>query len=283
MEQLAGKVAVVTGGASGIGRAMAGRFGAEGMRLVLADVEEAALVKAVGELKDAGIAAIGVLTDVSDASAVEHLAERTLAEFGAVHVVCNNAGVSAGGRATDVRLDSWHWVLGVNLWGVIHGVRTFLPLLLDQDEGHIVNTASSAGLGGTGVMGPYGTSKFAVLGLSESLFHELSALGTQVGVSVLCPGFVKTQIADAERNRPSYVEALPETSELNDARRAGRDWVATGVEPSEIADAVTAALYSKRFFIPTHEKLWLSITGRRLAWMLGGPPPVVDVSEHSRP
>ena len=204
MQDFAGRVAVITGGASGIGRAMAFRFAAEGMHLVLADIEEPVLAATVADLAASGARVIGVPTDVSVLADVQRLAERTLDEFGAVHVVCNNAGV-AGGTVAHASPELWDWVLGVNLFGVIHGCSTFLPIMLEQDLGHVVNTASIAGLGGVGAFGVYCTSKFAVVGLSESLHHELAALGSSVKVSVLCPGFLDTNIYTSDRNMPGAV------------------------------------------------------------------------------
>ncbi len=174
MRELQGRVAVVTGGASGIGRALAQRFAADGMRLVLADVEAEPLSATVTELEAGGARAIGVAADVASAADVETVRDRALEAYGAVHVVCNNAGVGGGG-IVDAPLDLWEWVIGVNLMGVVHGVHTFLPLLLEQDEGHIVNTASLAGLGGVAGLGIYCTTKFAVVGLSESLHYDLAA------------------------------------------------------------------------------------------------------------
>ena len=202
MTSQAGRVAVVTGAGSGIGLSLARRFADAGMRVTLADLDEAALDEAVTDLREAGGKVTGLVTDVSDAASVQRLADETVSAYGAVHVLCNNAGVGGGGPLTEVSLERWRWILDVNLWGVIHGVRAFLPLMMAQGEGHIVNTASSAGLTGTAFMGPYCTSKFAVVGLSESLWHELAQLGSGVGVSVLCPGFVRTRIADSERSRP---------------------------------------------------------------------------------
>src|SRR5215831_9168764 len=193
MEQLRGKTAVITGGASGIGRALADRFAAEGMNLVLGDIEQPALARAVDELATAGTEAVGARTDVAELADVEALRDRALEQFGAVHVVCNNAGV-AGGSVIDSPIEVWRWVMGVNLWGVIHGCHVFLPHLLEQDEGHVVTTASIAGLAGVGGLGVYCTAKWGVVGLSDALFHDLAAGESNVGVSVLCPGFVRTHV-----------------------------------------------------------------------------------------
>ena len=217
MQEFRDRVAVVTGGASGIGRALAERFAAAGMRLVLADVEEEALAATVAEFESSGATALGVVADVSDAAAVDGIRDRALDAFGAVHVVCNNAGVG-GGEIIDAPLELWEWVLGVNLFGVVHGVHTFLPLLLEQNEGHIVNTGSLAGLGGVGGLGVYCASKFAVVGLSESLHYDLVARGSAVGVSVLCPGFVQTQIGESARNAPPSLSSWQESESAEASR-----------------------------------------------------------------
>ncbi len=228
MQEFGDRVAVITGGASGIGRAMAERFAAAGMRLVLADVEEAVLADTVAAFASSGATAIGVPADVSVATDVDAVRDRALEAFGAVHVVCNNAGVGGGG-IVDAPLELWEWVLGVNLFGVVHGVHTFLPLLLEQDEGHIVNTASLAGLGGVGGLGVYCTSKFAVVGLSESLHYDLVARRSAVGVSVLCPGFVQTQIGESARNAPASLSSwqasddAASTREMAERARGGGD------------------------------------------------------------
>ncbi len=187
MEDLQGKVAVITGGASGIGRAVAERAAAEGMKIVLGDIEEGALAQAVDDLTAAGAEAIGVVTDVADRASVEALRDRALDRFGAVHLVHNNAGIGLGGPIWEVTEEDWRWILGVNLWGVIHGVATFTPLLIEQGEGHIVNTASIAGLIVAPFLGPYNATKQAVVAISETLFKDLQTVAAPVGVSVALP------------------------------------------------------------------------------------------------
>ncbi len=205
MRNFQDKVAVVTGAASGIGYALAERFAQEGMRVVLADIEKDALAAAEARLSQHDKRVLAVVTDVSKAESVEALAQKTLDAFGAVHIVCNNAGV--GNPAVPIwenTLADWQWVLGVNLWGVVHGIRTFVPILLRQGEpGHVVNTASMAGLTSTARLGIYCASKHAVVAISETLHAELAAINSAVKVSVLCPSFVKTNIADSSRNRPA--------------------------------------------------------------------------------
>jgi NAD(P)-dependent dehydrogenase (short-subunit alcohol dehydrogenase family) len=282
MRDLRDKVAVVTGGASGIGRAMAQRFAAAGARLVLADVEEVPLAASVAELGTAGASVAGVVADVAVAADVEAVRDRALDEFGAVHVVCNNAGV-VGGSVIDAPLAVWDWVVGVNLMGVVHGVHTFLPLLLEQDEGHIVNTASLAGLGGVGGLGTYSTTKFAVVGLSESLHHDLVSRGSAVRVSVLCPGFVRTRIGEATRNAPESVAEWATTPEAEAAREIGITLAAAGVDPSIVADAVYDAIVDETFFIVPHAHAALATMRARTEWMAGGAAPQLDPSRALQP
>jgi NAD(P)-dependent dehydrogenase (short-subunit alcohol dehydrogenase family) len=256
MDSFAGKVAVVTGAASGIGRALATRFGAEGMRVVMADVEQPVLEAAAGELAGR-IGADNVLavpTDVRDDAAVDALAAATFDRFGTAHVVCNNAGVGTGGLAWTVPADRWRWIVDVNLLGVAHGIRAFVPRMIEQGEGHVVNTASSAGILTGPAMSPYFATKHAVVALSESLHFDLALTGAAVGVSVLCPEWVRTNIADSERNRPAEVaEAVaPEGMDPEVARAFIRSLVEGGIPPEAAADAVLDAIRTGRFWILTH-------------------------------
>jgi NAD(P)-dependent dehydrogenase (short-subunit alcohol dehydrogenase family) len=253
VQELRGKVAVVTGAASGIGLALAKRLGTEGMRLVLADVEPAALAGAKAALEGAGVDCVAVPTDVTRADAVAALAERTLDVFGAVHVVCNNAGVFAGGLSWEAPLSDYEWVLGVNTWGVIHGVRNFVPILLRQGEpAHVVNVASMAALTSGPLSAAYFMSKHAVLALSESLFLELRQKGAPIGVSVVCPELIATRIGDADRNRPPHwkrgdAPASPERDLVEGAIR-----IATrtqGAPPETIAERTLAAIREDRFYV----------------------------------
>lgn len=248
MKELNGKVAVITGGASGIGLALGERFLAEGMKLVIADVEESALNREVRRLTDSGANVLGVLCDVREPGDVQNLAERTLSQHGAVHVVCNNAGVAPSSPMLDTVAADWQWVVGVNLLGVAHGVTTFGPILAEANEGHIVNTASEAGLISAPNLGIYCATKHAVVGLSESLYRELE--DSNVGVSCLCPNLVKTRIFESERNRDDGVEPLPsQTATIAPLREA---IAAMGIAPETVAGEVVRAIREDRFWILTH-------------------------------
>ena len=245
MLDLAGKVAVVTGAASGIGLAVSRRLGADGMRVMMADIEEPALSAAAASLAAEGIDTAVAVTDVSDAESVDALARATLARFGAVHVVCNNAGVHRGGPTWEIPLPLWEWIVGVNLYGIVHGIRSFVPHLIAQGEGHVVNTASLGGLLTGPWMSPYHATKHAAVGLSESLFHELAAIGSPVGVSVLCPGMVRTRIHQAPRNWPDRYgpwPAVQDPPEVAQWRQAASARVTAGQDPALIADAVRDAI-----------------------------------------
>jgi NAD(P)-dependent dehydrogenase (short-subunit alcohol dehydrogenase family) len=273
VQQLSGKTAVVTGGASGIGRAMVERFLAEGMSVAMADVEAAALAQAEAELEAYGDRLISVVTDVSDGDAVQALADRTVEAFGAAHVLCSNAGVSVFGRSWKFRPADWEWVLGVNLWGVIHGIRSFVPLFLEQGEGHVVNTSSMVGVSSSGGLAPYSVSKHGVVALSEALAIELDELGANVGVSVLCPGFVKTRIGESERNRP---DAPPKKSGIGGDVSQLLD---IGSAPAEVAELVLTAIREDRFWIFTHEEMLPGVEERLSAILEGRAPRAFDLTQ----
>lgn len=275
MLQLEGKVAVVTGGASGIGFAMAERFAENGAKIVLADIEDDALDLAVAALRASGVDVIGVQTDVSDPESMRHLALRTLDEFDGVHILCNNAGVDSGALFSDIPLRTWQWVMDVNFYGVLHGCREFLPLLRKQPEAHIVNTCSVAAFAtGAPTMSPYVASKFAVLGLSENLEIELRTAGESVGVSVLCPGPVKTRMTESERNRPVDVESTSaEPVRRSVLDRLADTTAASGLDPRQVADMVLDAIRTRRFFILPHPDIAINGVARRLEWMRNGTPP----------
>jgi NAD(P)-dependent dehydrogenase (short-subunit alcohol dehydrogenase family) len=254
MKELHGKVAVVTGGASGIGNAMATRFAEEGMKVVLADIEEGPLADAEKKLADTGATVLAVPTDVTKGDQMDALAQRTFDAFGTAHVICNNAGVATGGPMWTLTEADWQWVLGVNLWGVIHGVRAFVPRLVEQGEGHVVNTASMAGLTSAPMMGPYNVSKHGVVTLSETLSSELALHASPVKVSVLCPGWVNTRINEAERNRPPELQdaAQVDPSMAEMGRQLLSGLIASGLPPSEVAGRVLDAIREERFYILTH-------------------------------
>lgn len=274
MKDFVGKVAVVTGAASGIGLALSHRFAKAGMKVVLADVEPAALDKAAAEVAATGAQTLAVRTDVADPVAVEHLAARTVEAFGAAHVLCNNAGVAVSGPAWMHTMADWQWVLGVNLWGVIHGVRTFVPLMLSQNsEAHIVNTASIAGLTCAPGIAVYNVSKHGVVALSESLHHELEMMGSPVKVSVLCPGFVDTRILDSARNRPApLADAAPPSPGTSETEQAVRQLVAAGLAPSEVAERVFEAIRDQRFYVLPSSGWEEHIRARMEGILAGGNP-----------
>jgi NAD(P)-dependent dehydrogenase (short-subunit alcohol dehydrogenase family) len=251
VELTTGQVGVVTGAGSGIGLALADRLARAGLHLVLADVEPDMLASAATQVEAHGVDVLTVPTDVSEEAAVQELAERTVSRFGGVHVVCNNAGVAALSDPWFGPLNAWHWVMGVNFWGVVHGCRAFLPHL--AGGGHIVNTASIAGL--MPGFGPsYDASKHAVVAMSEDLFHALRVAGLPVGVSVLCPGWVRTRILDADRNWPSDLGEKPTVDPGNAvlemyARRA----IDEGRTPASVADAVVEAIGADRFWVLPHQ------------------------------
>jgi len=257
MHELAGKTAFVTGGASGIGRALGRAFAEAGMKVMLADIEAAALKTAVDSLADVGPAVRGVLCDVADPESVERAAGAAYEAFGRVHVVCNNAGVAGGSGIDAISLDTWRWVLDVNLMGVLHGVRTFLPHIRGHGEGgHIVNTASMAGMVSGMGFSPYTASKFAVVAMSEGLASQLGPLG--IGVSVLCPGFVRTRISESGRNRLERYgprETLDPKSETGIMAGRIAEFVQFGLDPAVVAARVLAAIRENELYVFTHPQM----------------------------
>jgi NAD(P)-dependent dehydrogenase (short-subunit alcohol dehydrogenase family) len=254
MRELAGKTAFVTGGASGIGFALGRAFAEAGMKVMLADVETEALSAAVNSLHNVGPDVRGIICDVADPASVDRTAQETIEAFGNVHVVCNNAGVAAGGGIDNISLDNWRWVLDVNLMGVLHGIRAFLPHIRAHCEGgHFVNTASMAGMHGGLGFSPYTASKFAVVGMSEGLAPQLKPLG--IGVSVLCPGYVRTRIGESGRNRPQRYGVTPT---LDPASPAGllvaqiAENLQAGIDPSDVAARVLAAIRADELYVFTH-------------------------------
>ncbi|MBT1510187.1 SDR family NAD(P)-dependent oxidoreductase [Bradyrhizobium sp. SRL28] len=264
MRELAGKTAFVTGGAAGIGLALGRAFAQAGMKVMLADIETDALQAAVKSLQEISPDISGTICDVADAASVERAAKASFDAFGHVHVVCNNAGVAAGGGIDDISLDNWRWVIDVNLMGVLHGIKSFLPHIRAHGEGgHIVNTASMAGMQ-TGLgFSPYGATKFAVVSMSEGLSLQLKPLG--IGVSVLCPSFVRTRIGESGRNRPArYGQSQP----LDPASPAAalvaeiaRN-IDAGLEPDAVAARVLAAIRDDELYIFTHPGMRAEVEGR---------------------
>jgi NAD(P)-dependent dehydrogenase (short-subunit alcohol dehydrogenase family) len=259
MQTFQGKVAVITGAASGIGRALAERCIQEGMKVVLADVEEQALLQANQELAATGAETLAIQTDVSQAAEVERLAKIAFETYSTVHLLFNNAGVGAGKTAWESTLADWEWVLGVNLYGVIHGIRSFVPRMLEQgEEGYIVNTSSMAGLTSSPGLSVYMASKHAVVSLTETLYHELRLRDASIGVSVLCPGFVQTRIQDAERNRPARLQNAPDAytspeQKLSQQEQEGEQMlqqaIREGMPPQQLAEMTFAAIRQERFYI----------------------------------
>ncbi len=263
MRDFSGKVAVITGAGSGFGREFARIGAAQGMKLMLADVQQDALDAAVEEARAAGADALGVRADVSKAEDVDQFAARSFARFGAVHLLFNNAGVAGGGGYVwESSAKDWKWILGVNLMGVVHGIRAFVPRMLKQDcECHVVNTASAAGLVSAPLMSAYNASKHAVVTLSETLFHDLRVAKAKIGVSVLCPAYVPTNIRSSERNRPAELadDAPPTPSQIA-ARVRSEKAIASGrLSAAEVARMTFEAVREDRFYVITHPKMLASV------------------------
>lgn len=258
MKDFKDKVAVITGGAAGLGKAMAERFANEGVKLVLADIEKPVLDKTVAEFKSKGVDCIGVVGDVSKEATIQNMLDEALKAYGKVNILCNNAGVASGGKTWERSTKDWEWVMGVNLWSVIHGIRLFVPQMLGQgDECHIVNTASMAGLTSNPFMATYNVTKHGVVTLSETLFQELKLMQTKIGVSVLCPAWVKTNIHESDRNRPADLidpgadETVDPMGQMLEAQV--KQLIATGLEPAVIGEAVFNAVKDQTFYILTHD------------------------------
>jgi NAD(P)-dependent dehydrogenase (short-subunit alcohol dehydrogenase family) len=279
MRDFKDKVAVVTGGASGIGLAMARRFAREGMRVVIADIEAEALAAAEREILSMGSTVLAVRTDVSKSQDVEALAARILNAFGSVHIVCNNAGVAGTtGPVWERSIGDWQWVMGVNVWGVIHGIRTFVPIMLKQGEAaHVVNTASVAGLLSSPFGGVYNATKHAIVTISEVLYAELVLAGAPIGVSVLCPGFVKTRIMDSPRNRPAELTEGMVSPSAQAFRETVRRMVEAGASPDLVADKVLDAIRDEKLYILTHLEYNERIR-QRVEGILAGRNPALELT-----
>jgi NAD(P)-dependent dehydrogenase (short-subunit alcohol dehydrogenase family) len=271
-----GKVAVVTGGASGIGLALSERLARSGLNVVLADVEISALETAAERVRALGVETLAVPTDVSDEASVQALATAAVERFGAVHVVCNNAGVATNADPWLGPTSAWTWVIGVNLWGVIHGIRAFLPIMTSQGQGHIVNTASIAGLL-PGSQPAYDASKHAIVAVSEDLYRTTTAVGMPVGVSVLCPGWVATGINDSGRNWPDHLGERPPASLAADVLRPHfKRAIDEGTAPAAVADLVADAIEARKFWVLPHPE-WVELAARRWRGIPEGKnPEVVD-------
>jgi NAD(P)-dependent dehydrogenase (short-subunit alcohol dehydrogenase family) len=280
MGQFEGKVAVITGAASGIGRGMAEAFAGAGMKLVLGDVEQGALTRTAERFEAAGHDVLAVVTDVGDRVAVEALAREAIARYGKVHVLCNNAGIAAGGGPIwESPLEDWEWILDVNLKSVLYGIRAFVPHMLEHGEpAHVVNTASLAGLICGGDSPAYSVTKHGVVALSENLYLQLSRTGKPVSASVLCPAWVNTQIADSERNRPADRRTAGGAGEpaRDPAAQAMEEWVRQqlreGLDPRNVGETVLQAIRDDRFYILTHPD-WSSLIETRFQNILSGKNP----------
>ena len=280
MKQFEGRVAVITGAASGLGREFANTAAALGMKLVLADVDAAGLERATDELQHGGAEVLSMVVDVRKSAHVEELADAAMIRFHGVHLVFNNAGVGAGGLIWENSEADWEWVLGVNLWGVIHGVRVFTRIMLDcarHDpgyEGHIVNTASMAGLLNAPAMGVYNVSKHAVVSLTETLHHDLRLVDAPIGASVLCPYFVPTGIDRSDRRRPHELqhESAPTASQLSAQALVSKAVEAGKVPAAEVARITFEAVREGRFYIYSHPQALASVAERMQAVVQGAPP-----------
>lgn len=282
MIELRDKVAVVTGAASGIGRGLAERFAAEGMRLVLADIQLAPLEEVAAALRATGVQVETQVTDVSDAAAVQALADRAYAAFGAVHVLCNNAGIVPGARFRPIwetSPEDWHWSLGVNLMGVVHGIQSFIPRMRAQGGwAHVVNTISVAGLV-SGTNSPaYGAAKHAALRATEALYADLGAENSPIGVTALCPGVVSTGIGNSERNRPAgLVPAGGVRGDDPAAMEKYRGIKAAGLMPEDVAEMVVQAIRARQFYLVTTTAFDRGITERMEAILTRRNPDFPDI------
>ena len=278
MHDLTGKVCAITGGASGIGRALADVFADRGMSIALADVEAGPLALAVRELGERGVNAMGFECDVADAAQVEAFAAATFDRFDTAHIIANNAGVGGGiGRAWEVSPEGWDWTISVNLMGVVNGLRAFVPRLVEQNDGHVINTASLAGLKGSPMMAPYVASKHAVVGISECLVHDFTISGAAVGVSVLCPAFIRTRIAESGRNWPGRLGTSPLPSPESPSADFIAKLVEAGMEPADYAARVLDAVETNRFFVLSDDAHAGAILSRHDEAVTGRPPTIVSI------
>jgi len=278
MQELPGKTAVITGAASGMGRSFAHRFARAGMNVVMSDIEAPRLDEAVAEVAAHGTTVIGQVTDVTDGAAVDQLADLAFSELGGVHLLCNNAGVAESPNPDFISMGAWEWVMNVNFWGVVHGHRAFLPRMIEQGEGHVVNTASMAGhMPGHS---PYTASKWAVVGITQGLYNSMAVENTGIGVSCLCPGWVRTDIAQAARNQPESA-APPALFEPTPQQQAARAFVSAalegGMDPDEVADLVHDAVTGGQFWIFTDVGMLEVLLDKHDSIMQNRNPVVVQV------
>ena len=252
MKEFKGKTAVVTGAASGIGYALAKRFAQEKMNVVLADIEQDALDAAVTKISNLGVETVGIAVDVMDKNSVQSLTKQSIDAFGNIHILCNNAGVAPPAideAIWDHDMSDWDWVMGVNFYGVLYGIQSFLPHMIEhQEDGHVLNTVSMAGI--LGLEGSYGVSKFAALSLSEGLFQSLKKINSKIGASVLCPGFVATNIIDSQRNRPEHLASDKKSNFL--LKQLASSVLKRGKKPDEIATRAIEAIQANNFYILPH-------------------------------
>ena len=280
MKDLHNKVAVITGGAEGIGKALAHAAAQRGMKLVLADISAERLSATVSEFEQQGYEVLGVVTDVAKEAAIQHLADQAYARFGAVHLLVNNAGVAVAKSAWETTAQDWEWVMGVNLYGVTHALRIFVPRMLAQDEeAHIVNTASMAGMISAPALAAYNVSKFGVVTLSEGLYHDLTIRKTKIGVSVLCPSWVNTRITESERNRDAEQRTKPENLEKVSAKTSAAIMkaVENGLAPEVVAEQVIQAVLDNQFYILTHADSLPAISVRAQDILQGRQPSLLPI------
>ena len=286
MKELNEETALITGGASGIGLSIGKRLAETGMKVVLADIEVPVLEEAVAELKGLGLEVMGVHCDVRDMGSVEEMKNQIEETFGNPKVVCLNAGIGFGSPISEATISDWEWVIGVNLWGVINGLHTFLPAIKEMGEGHIVMTASIAGHVSVPNLGPYSATKFAVVAIAETLRKELLTENSEIGVSCLCPGFVSTNIWTSERNRPENL-LNKSSDDLTDEellqREAFMEWIRSNAkEPSEVAELVHHAILDNRFWIFTDDQHLDGLKSRHSSIVNGDElpwpaPPLIDL------
>jgi len=279
MKEFKGKTAVVTGAASGIGYALAKSFAQEKMNVVLADIEQDALDAAVTKISNLDVEAVGIAVDVMDKNSVQSLAKQSIDAFGNIHILCNNAGVAPPAideAIWDHDMSDWDWVMGVNFYGVLYGIQSFLPHMIEhQEEGHVLNTVSMAGI--LGLEGSYGVSKFAALSLSEGLFQSLKKINSKIGASVLCPGFVATNIIDSQRNRPEHLASDKKSNFL--LKQLASSVLKRGKKPDEIATRAIEAIQANNFYILPHPVYDERVKDRYERILARTEPEILDIKK----